>query len=140
MTETGPTGIMFPPEELERKAGTIGKAAMPTVDVRVVKLDGTLAGPGDTGEIWIRSASTMIGYLDNPQATADALEGDWYKTGDLARVDEDGFLFIVDRLKDAIVTGGENVYWKKVEDVMAEVPGDRNAPSSACRTPSGARP
>jgi feruloyl-CoA synthase len=123
MTETGPTGIMFPPDELERKAGTIGKAAMPTVDVRVVRLDGAEAGRGETGEIWIRSGSTMVGYLDNPKATAAAMEGDWYKTGDLARVDEDGYLFIVDRLKDAIVTGGENVYCKEVEDAMAEVPG-----------------
>jgi feruloyl-CoA synthase len=51
------------------------------------------------------------------------MEGDWYKTGDLARVEEDGYLFIVDRLKDALVTGGENVYCKEVEDAMAEVPG-----------------
>jgi feruloyl-CoA synthase len=122
MTEAGPTGIMFPPEELEAKAGTIGKAAMPTVDVPVVKLDGGDAGPGDTGEIWIRSGATMVGYLDNPEATPEAMEGDWYKTGDLARINGDGFPFIVDRVKDFIVTGGENLYCKEVEDAMAEVP------------------
>jgi feruloyl-CoA synthase len=122
MTETGPTGVMFPPEDLEAKAGSIGRAAMPTVDIRVVMEDGSPAGPGEIGEIWIRSDSVMRGYLDNPDATREAMSGDWYRSGDLARVDEDGFLFIVDRLKDAIVTGGENVYCNEVEDVLAGHP------------------
>lgn len=64
----------------------------------------------------------MIGYLDDPVATERAFDGDWYRSGDLARVDEDGYLFIVDRLKDVVITGGENVFSPEVEEALRQHP------------------
>jgi len=75
------------------------------------------------GEIWLKADSMMTGYYNDPQATDQAFIDSWYRTGDVARVDEDGYLYIVDRMKDMIVTGGENVYSKEVEDAIAAHPG-----------------
>lgn len=123
MTETGPTGTALYPQEQVSKAGSIGRVALPGIQMRLVCSDGRDARPGDTGDIWLRSPAVMSGYLDNPEATAEAFaEGGWYKSGDLARMDEDGYLFMVDRAKDMIVTGGENVYSKEVEDVLSAHP------------------
>ncbi len=123
MTETGPVGTVLYPEEQISKAGSIGRVALPGADMKVITDAGVEAKAGDVGEIWIRTESTMTGYLDNPEATAAALDADgWYHTGDLARVDDDGYLFIVDRSKDMIVTGGENVYSKEVEDALTAHP------------------
>ena len=119
MTESGPLGTVLYPEEAVAKAGSIGRCAIPGVELEVRRQDGGLCGPGEVGEICLRSAAMMQGYLDSPEATAAVLdEQGWYLSGDLARVDEDGYLYIVDRLKDMIVTGGENVYSKEVEDVL----------------------
>ncbi|MCM3060734.1 AMP-binding protein, partial [Bacillus subtilis] len=93
------------------------------VDLRVVRMDGVDARPGETGEIWLKADSMMLGYLDDAAATRAAFAPDgWYRTGDVARIDQEGYLFIVDRLKDIIVTGGENVYSKEVEDVLGAHP------------------
>lgn len=118
MTETGPSGSVLYPEEQIDKAGSIGCKAQPGIDMKVVRADGSSAAAGETGEIWFRSPSVMAGYLNDAEATAKALEDGWYRTGDLARVDEDGYLFIVDRLQDMIISGGENVYSKEVEDAL----------------------
>ncbi|MGS0892794.1 AMP-binding protein [Burkholderia stagnalis] len=124
MTETGPAGTTLYPDEQIAKAGSIGRRGGPGVDLRVVRADGGDARPGDTGEIWLKADSMMLGYLDEAAATRAAFApGGWYRTGDLARIDQDGYLFIVDRLKDMIVTGGENVYSKEVEDVLSAHPG-----------------
>lgn len=122
MTETGPSGSVLYPEEQIAKAGSIGRVATPGVDMRIVCEDGCDARPGQVGEIWLRADSLMQGYLDDPKATAEAIVDGWYRSGDLARIDADGFVFIVDRLKDMIVTGGENVYSKEVEDVLLAHP------------------
>ncbi|MCH7343926.1 AMP-binding protein [Pelomonas sp. CA6] len=123
MTETGPVGTTLYPEEQIAKAGSIGRSALPGVDLRLVRDDGRDAAPDETGEIWLRAGSVMQGYLDDPEATRNAFaDGGWYRSGDLARRDEDGYLFIVDRSKDMIVTGGENVYSKEVEDQLATHP------------------
>ncbi len=123
MTETGPTGTTLYPEEQVERAGSIGRVALPGVDMRVVRDDGEDAGPGDTGEIWLRTGSVMDGYLHDAQATAAAFApGGWYRTGDLARLDDAGYLFIVDRTKDMVITGGENVYSKEVEDAISAHP------------------
>ena len=123
MTETGPTGTTLYPEEQVERAGSIGRVALPGVDMRVVRDDGEDAGPGDTGEIWLRTGSVMDGYLHDAQATAAAFApGGWYRTGDLARLDDAGYLFIVDRTKDMVITGGENVYSKEVEDALSAHP------------------
>ncbi len=118
MTETGPCGTVLYPGEQLTKAGSIGRVATPGVDLRVVHEDGSEAGAGEVGEIWIKADSVMQGYLDNEAATAAVLQDGWYRSGDLARRDDDGFLYIVDRAKDMIITGGENVYSKEVEDVL----------------------
>lgn len=118
MSETGPVGTALYPEEQVTKAGSIGAGGMPGVDVRVVDADGADVAAGQTGELWMRSATRMIGYLHDPAATEAAFEGDWYRTGDLACVDEDGYLTIVDRLKDVVISGGENVYSPEVEEAL----------------------
>jgi feruloyl-CoA synthase len=123
MTETGPLGTALYPSEQLSKAGSIGKVAMPGVDLRLVRNDGQEAAAGEVGEIWMRSETRMLGYLNAPEATAAAFAtGNWYRTGDLARKDDDGYLFIVDRTKDMIITGGENVYSKEVEDAITAHP------------------
>jgi len=123
MTEAGPTGTTLYPRDQVRKAGSIGKSALPGADLQVMKNETEPAASGETGEIWLKADSMMTGYYNDPAATAQAFAGGWYRTGDVARVDEDGFLYIVDRLKDMIVTGGENVYSKEVEDAIAAHPG-----------------
>jgi feruloyl-CoA synthase len=123
MTETGPVGTTLFPEEQVAKAGSIGRVALPGVDVRVVDGAGRDVAPGQVGEIWMRADSVMQGYLNDEAATREAVTADgWYRSGDLARCDQDGYLFIVDRTKDMIVTGGENVYSKEVEDVLGAHP------------------
>ncbi|WP_369808074.1 class I adenylate-forming enzyme family protein [Leucobacter chinensis] len=122
MSEMGPVGSALYPEEQVQKAGAIGAGGMPGVDIRVVKEDGEPASAGEVGEIWIRSSTRMQGYLNNPEATADVFDGDWYLSGDLARIDEDGYLTIVDRLKDVVITGGENVYSPEVEEALRQHP------------------
>jgi len=122
MTETGPSGTVLYPEEQVTKAGSIGRVATPGLDMRVVRTDGTDAGTGEIGEIWLKSDSCMQGYLDDEAATREVLRDGWYRSGDLARLDADGFLFVVDRTRDMIITGGENVYSKEVEDVLAAHP------------------
>ncbi|MFC4605284.1 class I adenylate-forming enzyme family protein [Rhodococcus kronopolitis] len=118
MSEMGPTGTALYPHEQIAKAGSIGRGGMPGVDLRVVRPDGGDAAPGETGEIWLSGDTRMLGYLNNDEATAEVFEGRWYRTGDVARLDEDGYLYIVDRTKDIIITGGENVYSQEVEEAI----------------------
>ncbi len=123
MAESGPLGSVLYPEDAIAKAGSIGRCNMPGVTVELRHADGGLCKAGEVGEIHLRSIAMMQGYHNNPQASAAAFdEQGWYRSGDLARIDEDGFLFIVDRLKDMIITGGQNVYSKEVEDVLAVHP------------------
>ena len=124
MTETGPAGMSLQPKDQLRKPGSIGRIGNVGVDIKVMKSETEPAGPGETGEIWLQSECMMLGYYNNPQATAEVFaDGGWYKSGDVARLDEDGYLYIVDRSKDMIVTGGENVYSKEVEDAVSGCPG-----------------
>lgn len=122
MTETGPTGTVLYPQEQITKAGSIGRTPVPGAKMRVVRDDGVEARPGDVGELWLQAPSLMQGYLDAPEATSSAIIDGWYHTGDLVRLDEDGYLFVVDRRKDMIITGGENVYSKEVEDALIAHP------------------
>jgi feruloyl-CoA synthase len=123
MTEAGPTGTILLPAEQVAKAGSIGRTALPGADLAVMKSEHEEAGPGETGEIWLRADSMMKGYFKDPEASARAFTRGWYRTGDVVRVDADGYLFIVDRTKDMISVGGENVYSKAVEDVLTSHPG-----------------
>lgn len=119
MTESGPTGTTLRPKDQVRKAGSIGKDGLPGCDIVVMKNETEAATPGEIGEIWLKADSMMEGYYKDPEATKEAFSDGWYKTGDMARLDEDGYLFMADRTKDMIVTGGENVYSKEVEDAIA---------------------
>jgi feruloyl-CoA synthase len=123
MTESGPLGTLLHAEEAIAKAGSIGRACVAGVAIEVRRADGRCCAAGEVGEIHMRSPAVMTGYLDDPEASAAAFDAQgWYRTGDLARIDEDGYLFIVDRMRDMIITGGENVYSKEVEDVLSTHP------------------
>jgi acyl-CoA synthetase (AMP-forming)/AMP-acid ligase II len=100
-----------------------GKAAQGN-EIRIVDPEsGEQVPTGESGEVWVRSDQQMIGYLNRPEATADTITADgWLRTGDIGRLDADGYLFIEDRLKDMIITGGENVYGPEVESVLQEHP------------------
>ena len=95
---------------------------MPLVDVRIVDAEGAAVPAGAIGEVLVRSPLMFSGYWNQPEATAAVLTGGWYHTGDLGRRDDAGRLYLVDRLKDMIVTGGENVYTVEVEGALARHP------------------
>jgi fatty-acyl-CoA synthase len=91
------------------------------LDVRIVDDDGTDVVNGETGELWLRGPSITRGYWNQPELTAHAFHDGWFKTGDAARRDADGFYYLVDRKKDMFISGGENVYPAEVEAVIAEL-------------------
>jgi acyl-CoA synthetase (AMP-forming)/AMP-acid ligase II len=94
--------------------------AMPVFETRCIAPDGSEVPPGEVGELCVRGAQVIRGYLNQPEATAEAIEDGWLRTGDIARIDEDGFLFIVDRAKDMVLRGGENVFCAEVEAGLFE--------------------
>jgi acyl-CoA synthetase (AMP-forming)/AMP-acid ligase II len=95
---------------------------MPLARVRVLDETGSDAGPGQPGEIVVKGDQVLMGYWRNPEATQDAFVDGWFRSGDVGRWDEGGYLYIVDRKKDMILTGGENVYPREVEEVLYEHP------------------
>jgi long-chain acyl-CoA synthetase len=124
LSETSPVASFNKPEG--RKVGSIG-TPVEGVEMRIVDDDGNELPPGEVGEIAIKGHNVMKGYLGRPDATADAIRDGWFHTGDLGKVDEDGFFFIVDRKKDMIIRGGYNVYPREVEEVLYEHPAVREA-------------
>jgi fatty-acyl-CoA synthase len=127
MSETGPVFTM--PIDLEaigRKPLSAGPLA-PAVEARVVDRDGNDVKPGDAGEVWLRGPGVTPGYWNQPDATRNAFADGWFKTGDAARQDDDGFYQLIDRWKDMYITGGENVYPAEVESVLAAVQGVADA-------------
>jgi fatty-acyl-CoA synthase len=121
MTEASPGTLMLRPQESIRKIGSAGTPHFFT-DARVVRADLTSTDPGETGEIVVAGPNVMKGYWQRPEDTAAALAQGWLHTGDAARVDEEGFVYIVDRIKDMIISGGENIYPAEVEKVLHEHP------------------
>ena len=118
LTETAPGGTLMPPPDWRRKAGTVGKPAL-LVELRAVADDGTPVPAGAIGEVQFRGPNVFAGYWRRPEATAEAFTDDgWFRTGDLGTFDDEGFLTLVDRKKDMVITGGENVYSAEVEDVL----------------------
>lgn len=89
--------------------------AMPSFEAKCVDDNGKTVGPGEVGELWVRGSSVIKGYINRPEATAASITNGWLHTGDVARIDEDGFIFIVDRKKDMVLRGGENIYCAEVE-------------------------
>lgn len=122
MTETGPTVFLLDAENAITKAGSVGKP-QPFVDVRIVDRAGLDVPAGQSGELLIRGPGVTPGYWRLPEATAEAFEDGWLHSGDIARQDDDGFYYIVDRAKDMYISGGENVYPAEVEAVLAGYPG-----------------
>ena len=96
---------------------------MPCFEARIVGSDGEEAPLGERGELCVRGAQVIKGYLNRPDATAETIQDGWLRTGDIARMDEDGFVYIVDRAKDMVLRGGENVYCAEVEAAIHEHPG-----------------
>ena len=121
LTEGGPAVLVSEVDQPLEKAGSAGRPVL-NVDVRLAGPDGEAVAPGEVGEIWIRGPAVTPGYWNNPDATAAALEEGWFRTGDAARVDEDGYYYIVDRWKDMYISGGENVYPAEIENVLYELP------------------
>ncbi len=95
---------------------------VPCCDVRVVGVDGAEVESGGIGELWVRGASVVRGYWNAPEATAESFVDGWYRTGDIGRVDEEGFIILLDRAKDMLIRGGENIYCVEIEDVLAVHP------------------
>lgn len=122
LTEAGPNGTLLSGSEHISKAGSIGKRAALHAEVKVVNADDEKVKLDEVGEILVRGEGNMLGYYNNEEATKEAFSGDWLKTGDLATVDEDGFMWIVDRKKDLIISGGVNIYPKEIEDVLVTHP------------------
>jgi long-chain acyl-CoA synthetase len=126
LSETSPVASFNHPDR-ERKPGSIG-TPIEGVEMQVWSDDGKELPQGEVGEIVIRGHNVMKGYWNRPEASAGAIDADgWFRSGDLARVDEDGYFFIVDRKKDMVIRGGYNVYPREVEEVLYEHPAVQEA-------------
>ncbi len=121
LTETAPIASVLDAADVVAHAGSVGKP-IAHVQYRIADDDGRDVPTGQTGELLIRGPNVFIGYWQKPEATHEALAGGWFRTGDLARVDEEGFYYIVDRKKDMVISGGENVYPAEVEQVLHRHP------------------
>ncbi len=117
MTETCATFTHHYGEDYVHRPDSCGPAT-PVGDMKVVDGDGAALAPGEVGELWVYGPHVARGYWNKPEASAKTFQDGWLKTGDLARIDEEGFCYIVDRIKDVIIRGGENIYSVEVEDVL----------------------
>ena len=122
MTETAPAVSLLDAEHVKDKAGSIGRALF-RLDARIVDADDRDVPAGTVGELVVRGDNVFAGYWMLPEATAEAFRGGWFHTGDLGRMDDEGFITLVDRKKDMIISGGENVYPVEVEQVLCRYPG-----------------
>ncbi|HEY3368390.1 MAG TPA: AMP-binding protein [Symbiobacteriaceae bacterium] len=122
LTEAGPNGTLLEPADQVEHAGSIGRRGTFNTEIRLVDEHGHDVAPGTVGEILLRTTSAMDGYWRNEAATGETIRDGWIWTGDMARRDEDGYIFIVDRKKDVVITGGVNVYPKEVEEVLNRHP------------------
>ncbi|MCZ9344547.1 AMP-binding protein, partial [Streptomyces sp. TRM76130] len=121
MTEASPGTLFLDAEHAVSKTGSAGVPHFFS-DVRVVRPDLAPVDVGETGEVIVRGPHVMAGYWGLPEETAAVFADGWFRSGDAARVDEDGYVFIVDRLKDMIISGGENVYPAEIEDLLLAHP------------------
>jgi fatty-acyl-CoA synthase len=126
LTEGGCWNLCLQPEDAARKPGSAGRGFV-DCEPRVVDAAGEDAGPGEAGELILRGPTLMSGYWRNAAATTEALRDGWLYTGDIATVDEEGFVSIVDRKKDVVISGGLNVYPAEVEMVLDDLPGVADA-------------
>ncbi|MEC9345859.1 MAG: long-chain fatty acid--CoA ligase [Pseudomonadota bacterium] len=117
MTETSPTVLVLDASDAMSKPGAAGKPALHN-EVKIVDEDGNSLPAGQMGELWVKGPNITPGYWNRPEATASTITDGWLHTGDAARMDEDGYYYIVDRTKDMYISGGENVYPAEVENVI----------------------
>lgn len=122
LTEAGPSGTILHVEEHVQKPGSIGRRAPFGTEVRIINDLGEDVAPGEIGEIILFGEGNMKEYYKNPEETSKVFMDGWVRSGDLARVDGDGYLYIVDRKKDIIISGGVNIYPKEIEDVVVQHP------------------
>jgi fatty-acyl-CoA synthase len=120
-TEMSPVTCVLEAKDSRRKLGSVGRP-VPGVWARVVDSEMVDVQPGEVGEIVYRGPGLMSGYWNNPEATAEAFAGGWFHSGDLVRMDDEGFIYVVDRAKDMIISGGENIYCAEVENALAGHP------------------
>jgi acyl-CoA synthetase (AMP-forming)/AMP-acid ligase II len=121
-TETTSAVVQNLGAEYAARPDSVGRPNL-TAELRVLGPDGTSLPSGEVGELAFRSPQVVKGYWNNPAATRDSFAGGWFRTGDLGYVDDEGFVYVVDRLKDVVIRGGENVYCAEVEAVLVEHPG-----------------
>ena len=121
MTETSAPFTVVYGEDYETRPTTCGYG-LPLGDMRIVGPDGLDKPPGETGELWVRGPMVVKGYWNKPEATEQTFGGGWLRTGDIAKLDEEGFCYIVDRAKDMLIRGGENIYCVEVENALAAHP------------------
>jgi long-chain acyl-CoA synthetase len=121
LTETSSVTTLNVGLDYQRKPDSVG-VPVPVVDVKVVGEGGVDVPPGEVGELWIKGPNVVKGYWAKPEATAETFTDGWLHSGDVARVDDEGFVYIVDRAKDVIIRGGENVYCVEVEAALFEHP------------------
>lgn len=121
LTETCGPACVIDAENALAKVGSTGKPFFHT-EVRIAKPDGGACAPGEAGEILVRAPHVMLEYWNRPDATAETIVDGWLHTGDIAVTDEDGFIFIQDRIKDMIISGGENVYPAEIEGILVTHP------------------
>ena len=121
MTETSPACIFLDPRDALRKIGSTGKVLLHT-EMRIVNEHGDNCMSEEIGELWVAGPNITPGYWNRPDATASSFEGRWLKTGDAAKMDDEGFVYIVDRWKDMYISGGENVYPAEIENVLYQLP------------------
>ncbi|WP_421083403.1 AMP-binding protein [Rothia nasimurium] len=116
LSETAPV-VSFNQAEFGLVIGSVGRP-LPGVQVQIRDRAGTPLPAGEPGQLWVKGPNVMAGYWGNPEATAAVMDGDWFATGDVARLDSEGNIFIVDRLKDMILRNGNSVYPREIEDVL----------------------
>lgn len=116
-TETSSVTSNNSAEDYQAKPDSVGPAT-PVCDVKIIREDGSEAPTGQTGEICIYGPNIVKGYWKNPEATAAAFADGWYRTGDIGKLDEDGFIYVLDRVKDMLIRGGENIYCVEIESAL----------------------
>ena len=120
MTETAAVGSLLTKEHIPRKTGSCGRAGMHS-KIRIVDEGGKDCAPNVPGEIWFKGACVTPGYWRRPDANAESFVDGWFRSGDIGRMDEEGFLYIEDRVKDMYISGGENVYPAEVENCLYQM-------------------
>jgi acyl-CoA synthetase (AMP-forming)/AMP-acid ligase II len=120
-TEMSPTTTLLRSEDAVRKMGSVG-TPLPSIEVRIVDEEMRDVPVGEVGEVVYRGPTMMLGYWNKPEETAAAFAGGWFHSGDLCRMDDEGYLYVVDRKKDMIISGGENIYCAEVEAAIDSHP------------------